>query len=70
MTPSEAHRQVDRRDGRLEGAPDDEPDADAPEPQRAMKDAQRDLTSLSGPPPRARPAPAPRSSSRDDLPGA
>ncbi|GEM_PF-4868841 len=44
-----AHRQVDRRDGRLEGAQDDEPDANAPEAERAMKDAQRDLTSLSGP---------------------
>jgi hypothetical protein len=49
MSEPEAHRQVDRRDGRLEGMNDDEPDAGAPEGERAMKDTQRDLTSLSGP---------------------
>lgn len=52
----EAHRHVTRRDAREEGEPDDEPSAaqlDADE--RAMKDAQRDLTSLSGPVPRGEP---------------
>ena len=43
----EATRHVVRRDGRLEGEPDVEPDS--PSPQQPMKDAQRDLTSLSGP---------------------
>lgn len=54
MPEPEAHRQVTRRDARAEGEPDDEPSSgtmDADE--RAMKDAQRDLTSLSTPPPRA-----------------
>lgn len=46
-TPPEATRHVARRDGRLEGEPDVEPDA--PSPRQPMKDAQRDLTSLSGP---------------------
>ena len=51
---SEAHRQVTRRDARREGEPDLEPSAkELPEDERAMKDAQRDLTSLSGPVPRA-----------------
>lgn len=45
--PPEAQRHVTLRDGRLEGEPDVEPDAQ--EPERPMKDAQRDLTSLSGP---------------------
>ena len=42
-----AHRHVARRDGSLEG----EPDA---EPTDASKEAQRDLTSLSGPVPKER----------------
>jgi hypothetical protein len=51
--PDRAYRHVSRRDGRLEGQPDVETDARrAPGPDRAMKDAQRDLTSLSGPVPR------------------
>lgn len=46
----DAHRHVDRRDGGLEGQNDVEPDERrATAPERAMKDAQRDLTSLSGP---------------------
>jgi hypothetical protein len=47
MPDPTAHRQVARRDARLEGEIDHEPDADSSE--RPMKDAQRDLTSLSGP---------------------
>lgn len=47
MPDATAHRQVARRDARLEGEPDNEPDAASA--QRPMKDAQRDLTSLSGP---------------------
>lgn len=47
-----AQRHVTRRDARLEGEPDVEPSAD--EPDSAMKEAQRDLTSLSGPVPRDR----------------
>lgn len=46
-SPPRATRHVTLRDGRLEGEPDVEPDAR--EPQQPMKDAQRDLTSLSGP---------------------
>ena len=46
-------RHVTRRDGRKEGEPDVEPGAGTG-PEQAMKDAQRDLTSLSGPPPRAK----------------
>lgn len=42
-----AQRHVTLRDARLEGEPDVEPDAQTPE--QPMKDAQRDLTSLSGP---------------------
>lgn len=42
-------RHVAHRDGREEGEPDVEPSAGS---EQAMKDAQRDLTSLSGPPPR------------------
>lgn len=42
--PAHAHRHVTRRDGALEGEPDPESD------RGALKDAQRDLTSLSGPP--------------------
>jgi hypothetical protein len=45
--PAKAQRHVTLRDGRLEGEPDVEPDAR--EPEQPMKDAQRDLTSLSGP---------------------
>lgn len=44
MPEPEAHRQVARRDGGLEGGPDAEAG-----PRRKAKDAQRDLTSLSGP---------------------
>lgn len=39
-----AQRSVARRDGRLEGEPDVEPDGSS-----RMKDTQRDLTSLSTP---------------------
>lgn len=49
---STATRHVTRRDARLEGEPDVEPDAELGQP---MKDAQRDLTSLSGPPLRGKP---------------
>lgn len=52
MTDAEepATRHVTLRDGRLEGEPDLEPDAvGATREERAMKDNQRDLTSLSGP---------------------
>ena len=49
-----ANRQVTRRDARTEGEPDSEPSAQSlPEDEQAMKDAQRDLTSLSTPVPRA-----------------
>lgn len=51
----DAHRQVVRRDARKEGEPDDEPSAPVlSDDEQAMKDTQRDLTSLSGPIPRAR----------------
>ena len=43
-----AQRHVTRRDARLEGEPDVEPGAEAGAGQ-AMKETQRDLTSLSGP---------------------
>lgn len=47
---AEANRLVTRRDARREGEPDAEPSAKTlPDDERAMKDAQRDLTSLSGP---------------------
>jgi hypothetical protein len=55
-----ATRHVTKRDGRLEGEPDVEPDAGAPE--RRAKEEQRDLTSLSGtgnPPPAKRRADEP-----------
>jgi hypothetical protein len=46
----EAHRQITRRDARPEGEPDVEPSAEQlSEKENAMKDTQRDLTSLSGP---------------------
>lgn len=45
----EATRQVTRRDARREGEPDVEPDAEEGTRIQAMKDNQRDLTSLSGP---------------------
>lgn len=46
----EATRHVTRRDARREGEPDSEPSGEAlSEDDRAMKDTQRDLTSLSGP---------------------
>ena len=49
-----ANRQVTRRDARKEGEPDAEPSGQTlPDDERAMKDAQRDLTSLSTPVPRA-----------------
>lgn len=45
-----ANRQVTRRDARREGEPDQEPSAKALDAaERATKDNQRDLTSLSGP---------------------
>lgn len=47
--PEEITRHVTRRDGRLEGEPDTEPGRPEDRRARAMKDAQRDLTSLSGP---------------------
>lgn len=47
---SEAHRQIARRDARKEGEPDAEPSGkELTRKERATKDAQRDLTSLSGP---------------------
>lgn len=46
---SEATRHVTRRDARPEGEPDPEPSGDLSDDARAMKDTQRDLTSLSGP---------------------
>ena len=49
-----AHRHVARRDARLEGEPDVEEDAAATDATVAMKHAQRDLTSLSGPVERGR----------------
>lgn len=49
METPKATRHVARRDARLEGEPDVEPDADAPREAVAAKEAQRDLTSLSGP---------------------
>lgn len=50
----EAHRQVTRRDARLEGEPDSEPSGEGlPPEEQAEKDAQRDLTSLSTHVPRA-----------------
>lgn len=50
-----AHRQVARRDAREEGEPDMEPSAkELQGDELAMKDSQRDLTSLSTPVPRAR----------------
>lgn len=50
----EANRQVTRRDARKEGEPDAEPSEQTlPDDERAMKDSQRDLTSLSTPVPRA-----------------
>lgn len=45
----EATRLVTRRDGRQEGEPDVEPGAREDPRAQAMKDTQRDLTSLSGP---------------------
>lgn len=46
--PAQAHRQVTRRDGRLEGEPDQEPSGTGlPDADQMQKDAQRDLTSLS-----------------------
>lgn len=46
----EAHRHVTRRDGREEGEPEVEPSTEeSSAAEVAMKDAQRDLTSLSGP---------------------
>ena len=54
MEQTEAHRQVTRRDARKEGEPDMEPsDKELTERELAMKDTQRDLTSLSGPLPKA-----------------
>lgn len=54
---TDAHRHVTRRDARLEGEPDLEPDAaTSDEDERAMKETQRDLTSLSSPLPRGRAA--------------
>lgn len=50
----EAQRHVTRRDGQLEGAPDPEGDQELSDAEHAQKDAQRDLTSLSGPVPRKR----------------
>lgn len=51
---TDANRQVTRRDARREGEPDSEPSGEElSDDERAMKDAQRDLTSLSGPVPRA-----------------
>lgn len=47
-----AHRHVTLRDARHEGEPDVEPGAGKAQ---AMKDAMRDLTSLSGPVPRDEP---------------
>lgn len=51
MPPPRVTRHVAHRDGREEGEPDMEPSAGS---DQAMKDAQRDLTSLSGPPPRSK----------------
>jgi hypothetical protein len=46
----DATRHVTRRDARKEGDPDPEPSGEAlSDDERAMKDTQRDLTSLSGP---------------------
>lgn len=45
----EAHRGVARRDAGLEGERDAEPSGALTEDERAMKETQRDLTSLSGP---------------------
>lgn len=42
-----ATRHVARRDGQLEGEPDPEPSASLDPHERARKEAQRDLTSLS-----------------------
>lgn len=47
--PDKVTRHVARRDGRLEDEPDSEPGSPTDRRARAMKDAQRDLTSLSGP---------------------
>lgn len=52
MDPPEATRHVTLRDGRREGEPDVEPGAGEAQP---MKEAMRDLTSLSGPPLRQKP---------------
>lgn len=50
---TEAHRQVTRRDAGREGEPDPETGSRGLSgDEQAMKDAQRDLTSLSGPVPR------------------
>lgn len=49
---TDATRHITRRDARAEGEPDDETSAQLSDGERAMKDAQRDLTSLSGPVPR------------------
>lgn len=55
---TDIQRHITRRDARAEGEPDVEPSADMSDGAVAMKEAQRDLTSLSGPvPPHAQPAP-------------
>lgn len=55
MHDPEANRQITRRDARREGEPDVEQDAGIED---RMKEAQRDLTSLSGPPLRDKPGTA------------
>jgi len=53
---TDATRHVTRRDARREGEPDTEPSGQTLSAgEQAMKDAQRDLTSLSGPVPRGEP---------------
>lgn len=52
MDEPRANRHVTLRDGRREGEPDVEPSVGGA---AAMKEAQRDLTSLSGPPLREKP---------------
>ncbi|HET6403609.1 MAG TPA: hypothetical protein VFH78_03090 [Candidatus Thermoplasmatota archaeon] len=53
---TDATRHVTRRDARREGEPDTEPSGQTlSSGEQAMKDAQRDLTSLSGPVPRGEP---------------
>lgn len=51
----EANRHVTRRDGRREGEPNVDEDADLGEEAMAFQETQRDLTSLSGPPLRLKP---------------